>query len=131
MEGIRGVHRGLGSGSLGEAATAGYSGISAIPSSVMAERNAITLRIESLAERALPVFFNNCGSTYQEVTNSVSGRSVARSFDLWRFFISVALQNSSLAEELTSSIKNLLGITRVKMILPKEFIAVDGWIDAF
>jgi DNA-binding Lrp family transcriptional regulator len=41
----------------------------------------------------------------------------------------VALQNISLAEELASSIKNLPNFTTVRMSLPKEFIAVDGWID--
>jgi DNA-binding Lrp family transcriptional regulator len=41
----------------------------------------------------------------------------------------VALHNISKAEELTDSLKRLPGVTRVKMNLPKEFIAVDAWID--
>jgi DNA-binding Lrp family transcriptional regulator len=41
----------------------------------------------------------------------------------------LALANISLADELATSIKNLPGVTKVRMSLPKEFIAVDGWID--
>ena len=41
----------------------------------------------------------------------------------------VTLNNLSVAEELLASMKNLGGVTRLKMNLVKEFIPVDAWLD--
>lgn len=40
----------------------------------------------------------------------------------------IAIENIAVAEELANSIRNLKGVVRVKMNLPREFIPVDGWL---